>query len=30
LHQPVWVPLIPVVFVIPLATFALNRWWVFG
>jgi putative flippase GtrA len=30
LHQPAWVPLIPVVFVIPLATFALNRLWVFG
>ncbi len=30
LRQPAWVPLIPVIFVIPLATFALNRWWVFG
>ena len=30
LHQPAWVPLIPVIFLIPLVTFALNRWWVFG
>ena len=30
LHQPSWVPLIPVVTVTPLATFALNRQWVFG
>ena len=30
LHQPNWVPLIPVVIVTPLATFALNRQWVFA
>ena len=30
LHAPAWVPLIPVVLVTPLATFALNRQWVFG
>ena len=30
LHQPNWVPLIPVVLVTPIATFALNRQWVFG
>ena len=30
LHQPNWVPLIPIVTVTPLATFALNRQWVFG
>ena len=30
LHQPAWVALIPVVFVVPFATFALNRLWVFG
>lgn len=30
LHQPSWVPLIPVVAITPLATFALNRQWVFG
>jgi len=30
LHQPTWVPLIPVVLVTPIATFALNRQWVFG
>ena len=30
LHQPAWVPLIPVVLVTPIATFALNRQWVFG
>jgi putative flippase GtrA len=29
LDQPTWVPLIPVVVVTPLATFALNRQWVF-
>lgn len=30
LHYPDWVPLIPVVTVTPIATFALNRQWVFG
>lgn len=30
LHQPAWVPLIPVVLITPLATFTLNRQWVFG
>jgi putative flippase GtrA len=30
LHYPEWVPLIPIVTVTPLATFALNRQWVFG
>ena len=30
LHQPAWVPLIPVVTITPLATFTLNRQWVFG
>jgi putative flippase GtrA len=30
LHQPAWVPLIPVIFLVPFVTFALNRWWVFG
>lgn len=30
LHQPNWVPLIPVVTITPLATFALNRQWVFA
>ncbi len=30
LHQPNWVPLIPVVLITPIATFALNRQWVFG
>ena len=30
LHQPAWVALIPVVTITPLATFALNRQWVFG
>ncbi|MGH6612847.1 GtrA family protein [Sphingomonas sp.] len=30
LHQVAWVPLIPVVLITPLATFALNRQWVFG
>lgn len=29
-HQPAWVPLIPVVTITPLVTFALNRQWVFG
>ncbi len=30
LHQPNWVPLIPIVLITPIATFALNRQWVFG
>lgn len=30
LHQPNWVPLIPIVTITPIATFALNRQWVFG
>jgi putative flippase GtrA len=29
LHGPTWWPLLPAVFVIPLATFLLNRQWVF-
>jgi len=29
LHQQTWVPLLPVVFVTPLVTFALNRYLVF-
>ncbi len=29
-HQPTWVPLLFAVSVVPLATFALNRAWVFG
>lgn len=29
-HGAVWLPLIPIVTVTPLATFALNRQWVFG
>lgn len=29
-HGPTWWPLVPVVFVTPFATFALNRLWVFG
>jgi putative flippase GtrA len=29
LHQPTWVPLVPVVLVTPLVTFALNRFLVF-
>ncbi len=29
LHQPTWVPLLPVIFVTPLVTFALNRYLVF-
>jgi putative flippase GtrA len=29
LHGPTWWPLIPAVFVTPLATFLLNRQWVF-
>lgn len=30
MHLPNWAPLIPVVTVTPIATFALNRQWVFG
>ncbi|MGW8134460.1 GtrA family protein [Sphingomonas zeae] len=30
LHQQPWVALIPVVTITPIATFALNRQWVFG
>ena len=30
LHQPAWAALIPVVLITPLATFVLNRQWVFG
>ena len=30
MHYPDWVPLIPIVTITPLATFALNRQWVFG
>lgn len=30
MHTPNWVPLIPVVTITPLATFTLNRQWVFG
>lgn len=30
LHGAAWLPLIPIVTVTPLATFALNRQWVFG
>jgi putative flippase GtrA len=30
LHQPAWVPLIPIVVVTPVVTFLLNRQWVFG
>ena len=29
-HGPAWLPLIPIVTITPLATFALNRQWVFG
>jgi len=30
LHGPTWWPVIPMVFLTPLVTFALNRQWVFG
>jgi len=30
LHSPAWVPLVPAIFVTPIATFWLNRRWVFG
>lgn len=29
-HGPTWWPLVPAVLVTPFATFALNRFWVFG
>jgi putative flippase GtrA len=29
MHGPTWWPLLPAIFVTPLATFALNRQWVF-
>ena len=29
-HGPTWWPLIPAIFVTPLATYVLNRQWVFG
>jgi putative flippase GtrA len=29
-HWPVWTPLVPTWTLVPLATFALQRWWVFG
>ena len=29
MHGPTWWPLVPAIFVTPLATFALNRQWVF-
>ena len=30
LHGPTWWPVIPMLFVTPMVTFALNRQWVFG
>ena len=30
LHGATWLPLIPIVTITPVATFALNRQWVFG
>jgi len=30
MHGPTWWPLIPAIFVTPVATYALNRQWVFG
>jgi putative flippase GtrA len=30
LHGPLWWPVVPIVFVTPLLTFALNRRWVFA
>jgi putative flippase GtrA len=30
MHGPTWWPLIPAIFVTPLATYAVNRQWVFG
>ena len=30
MHGPTWWPLIPAIFVTPLATYLLNRQWVFG
>jgi putative flippase GtrA len=29
-HGPTWWPLVPAVTITPLATFVLQRWWVFG
>jgi putative flippase GtrA len=30
LHGPTWWPVVPMIFVTPLVTFALNRYWVFA
>ena len=30
MHGPTWWPLVPAIFVTPLATYLLNRQWVFG
>jgi len=30
MHGPIWWPLVPAIFVTPLATYAVNRQWVFG
>src|SRR3954470_24524735 len=30
LHGPTWWPVVPMIFATPLATFALNRYWVFA
>jgi putative flippase GtrA len=30
MHEPIWWPLVPAIFVTPLATYAVNRQWVFG
>lgn len=30
MHYPDWVPLLPIMTITPIATFALNRQWVFG
>jgi putative flippase GtrA len=30
LHGPTWWPVVPMIFVTPLVTFTLNRYWVFG
>jgi hypothetical protein len=30
MHGPTWWPLVPAIFVTPLATYAFNRQWVFG
>jgi putative flippase GtrA len=29
-HGPTWWPLVPAVLITPIASFILNRWWVFG